>query len=71
MLTARTRAENDQAETRNDLAAWGLNPEDLELVTTRKEASGVVEEGEKVPLSELTGLGQGGERKDKDEKKDP
>lgn len=50
----------------NDLTAWGFDT-DLELVTTRKEANeGKVDEGDKVPLSQLTGLGQGGERKSLD-----
>lgn len=61
---SRARAENDEEETRNDLTAWGFTP-DLELVETRKGDS-EVDEGVRPALESLTGLGLGGEKKEKE-----
>ena len=55
-------AENDEEETRNDLTAWGFTT-DLELVETRRVE---VDEGVRPALESLTGLGLGGEKKDKE-----
>ncbi|KAM0753772.1 hypothetical protein T439DRAFT_322661 [Meredithblackwellia eburnea MCA 4105] len=60
------QTENDEEETARDLTSWGFD-KNLELVATRKEQDGVVEEGEPVPKEELTGNGQGGERKSESE----
>lgn len=53
--------ENEEEETIRDLTAWGYNLQTLELVTSRKD--GAPDEGVKPPLEELTGIGQGGEKK--------
>jgi hypothetical protein len=43
------------------LKAWGYDPETLELIKHRQDEPD--EEKEKPALSELTGIGQGGEKK--------
>jgi len=52
------QTENDEEETWRDLSTHGFD-RNLNLVSTRQSA---VDEGTRVPMSELRGLGMGGEQ---------